>query len=722
MPSMGGAVAGGGVLGDRYEVRGSLGAGPLGEVHRAVDLRLGRAVAVKVVHERLADQPGLREHLDRAVRAAAAVDHPALAAVLDLDVAARPPWLVSALVRGRSLRQVLRDDGPLDPRTAAALTAELCAALAAAHAAGVVHGGLRPGNILLRDGGGVVVTDLGLGAVSGVASAQYLAPEQVLGEEGGVAADLYALGCCLHAMLTGRPPFTGAPRAILAQHAEAPPPAPSAARPGIPLALDRVVLRLLAKRPEDRHPGALAVRTALLAVAEERNGRFPSPGSAAGRSPAPGTATGAPHPHPAPSPPLPAPPAATPGTTASRAATGQQAAAGHHVAGAHPAPPRGQDRDGAAGPPPGGEGLAAGTVARAAGSPHAPAVPPEEGGDGRGRGRAGEPAATADLPPSGRADRGGGAVEVTSSPRRRLVRGADPAELPPGRRTGAAGGGAPGAPADVPSGRAGAAVGGGPGWTREGTGPAGGGGRAARLRAAATRARTTSSPGTGPLGLRTAAAVAGAAVAIVALVVLVALIGRDGGEATMAEAPSPAAPPSPVADLAEAARERIRSAGRTEERGGRADALAAAARLRTAPSVPGLPEPEAVRVIEEAGFAIEAVERRREPLVPEGIVLASLPQPGESVRRDQPFTLVVSTGNRPVTVQDLVAVIDADPVGAGPRAITFRDRLNGLGALQGDARAAEIAELLRIVEAGVPLGEFSPPFADAAIPVLRTTT
>ncbi len=190
----------------------------------------------------------------------------------------------------------------------------------------------------------------------------------------------------------------------------------------------------------------------------------------------------------------------------------------------------------------------------------------------------------------------------------------------------------------------------------------------------------------------------------------------------MAEAPSPTAAPSPVVDLAEAARERIRSAGRSEERTGRADALAASARLRTAPSVPGLPEPEAVRAIEEAGFRIEAVERRREPLVPEGIVLASLPQPGESIRRDQPFTLVVSSGNRPVTVQDLVAVIDADPVGAGPRAITFRDRLNGLGALQGDARAAEIAELLRIVEAGVPLGEFSPPFADAAIPVLRTTT
>ncbi len=415
---MGGAVAGAGVLGDRYEVRESLGAGPLGEVHRAVDLRLGRDVAVKVVHGRLADQPGLREHLDRAVRAAAAVDHPGLAAVLDLDVAARPPWLVSALVRGRNLRQVLRDDGPLDPRTAAALTAELCAALAAAHAAGVVHGGLRPGNILLRDGGGVIVTDLGLDAVSGVASAQYLAPEQVLGEEGGVPADLYALGCCLHAMLTGRPPFTGAPRAVLAQHAEASPPAPSAARPGIPLALDRAVLRLLAKRPDDRHPTALAVRAALLAVAEERGGRFPSPASRPG-SPTP-----------------------TPGRSAALSGTGTIAAPnapGPRATGSDPAPAASAGEDGA---------RAAAARAGPADAARAPS---------RAAAMAGGKPPPTDDPPR-RADPDGAAAEATSSPRRRLVRGADLAAGPPadpcGGRSGPGGGGEAGAPRGGGCGRA----------------------------------------------------------------------------------------------------------------------------------------------------------------------------------------------------------------------------------------------------------------------------
>ncbi|WP_240649524.1 serine/threonine-protein kinase [Streptomyces sp. Z26] len=271
------------LLAGRYRVREQLGRGGMGVVCRAVDEVLGREVAVKELRafsdagpSELAD---LRRRMQREARAAARVRHPGVIAVHDIAEHEGRPVIVMELVHGPSLDDVLRDSGTLPPRRVAGIGAAVLDALAAAHRAGVLHRDVKPANILLEDGGRVVLTDFGIAAVedpgdgaatrltgSGelVGSLDYLAPERARGEQPGPASDLWSLGATLYAALEGASPFrrTSTWSTLTAIVAE-PLPEPRDAGP-----LGPVLAELLDKDPARRADAARAARL-LTAVAQD---------------------------------------------------------------------------------------------------------------------------------------------------------------------------------------------------------------------------------------------------------------------------------------------------------------------------------------------------------------------------------------------------------------------------------------------------------------------
>jgi eukaryotic-like serine/threonine-protein kinase len=294
------------VLADRYELRRPLGAGPVGEVWEGRDLVLGRPVAVKVVHDRLAADAAFRARLPALARDAARVRHPNAAAVHDLDEEGR--FVVTELVEGHSVRRLLDDQGALGADLAVRVAAGACAALGAAHAAGVLHRGIKPENLLVTADGGVKVTDFALAAATAgpsMADVRYLAPEELQTGRGDDRSDLYALGCCLYEMVTGRPPYDGpTPFAIAAGHLSGRPPRPSAIRPDLPQQLEAVIAAALARDPGDRFQTPTELRQALhraaarpdppgMATAEPVVAITPGPTAAAApATPAPAPAAG----------------------------------------------------------------------------------------------------------------------------------------------------------------------------------------------------------------------------------------------------------------------------------------------------------------------------------------------------------------------------------------------------------------------------------------------
>jgi hypothetical protein len=271
------------VLADRYRLLRKLGAGPAGEVWGGRDLVLDQPVAVKVVHGHLAADEAFRARLRALARDAARVQHPNAVAVHDVDEAGR--FVVTELVEGPSTRQLLAERGPLAPETAMRLAAGACSALSAAHAAGVLHRGLKPENLLQAPDGGVRVTDFCLApAVSGpgLAAVRYLAPEELATGQVDDRSDLYGLGCCLYELLCGRPPFDGpTPFAVASAHVNERPRRPRSIRPDIPEALEAVVARALAKHPNNRFQTPAELRQALQRAAARPR---PTPARAAATS------------------------------------------------------------------------------------------------------------------------------------------------------------------------------------------------------------------------------------------------------------------------------------------------------------------------------------------------------------------------------------------------------------------------------------------------------
>ncbi|GAO07401.1 serine/threonine-protein kinase [Streptomyces lydicamycinicus] len=270
------------MLGQRYELVEQLGHGGMGTVYRAVDHRLRRTVAVKTLSAELAMQPEFLTRFQREAHAAAALNHPGVATVHDVGEdsggGAAEPYLVMEYVAGRPLSQVL-GDGPLAVAQAVDVAGQVLAALDHSHRHAIVHRDIKPANVMLTASGAVKVVDFGIakalsevatrltGTGVAVGTPAYLAPEQINGAATDHRTDLYAVGCLLYELLTGRPPYTGdSPFSVMHQHLAAEPVPPSRLRPELPPAVDAVIIRALHKRREDRFADAATMRTALTAA------------------------------------------------------------------------------------------------------------------------------------------------------------------------------------------------------------------------------------------------------------------------------------------------------------------------------------------------------------------------------------------------------------------------------------------------------------------------
>jgi hypothetical protein len=253
------------------------GRGGMGVVYRARDVALGRPVALKVIVAEHAADREFRERFEREARLAASIDHPNVVPIYGAGEAQGQPYLVMRYVDGTDLHALLRRDGPLPPRRAAAIVECVAAALDAAHAAGLVHRDVKPANVLIDGGGNVYLSDFGLTRLAAsdtritdtgrwMGSVDFSSPEQLRAERCDARSDVYALGCVLYAALTGEPPFhRGGVLATMQAHQHDPVPRPS--ERGAPSAFDAVLERALAKDPAARFPSAGDLGRAAVAAA-----------------------------------------------------------------------------------------------------------------------------------------------------------------------------------------------------------------------------------------------------------------------------------------------------------------------------------------------------------------------------------------------------------------------------------------------------------------------
>jgi len=252
-------------VGSRYEIRALLARGGMATVYEAVDLRLDRQVALKVMHPHLAADPGFVARFEREAKSAARLAHPHVVGVYDQGEADGLVYLAMELIPGRTLRDVIREYGPLTSEQALVLLEPVLEALASAHAAGLVHRDIKPENVLISHDGRVKVDDFGLAravatsetnATAGmlIGTVAYLAPEQVERGHADERTDIYAAGICLFEMVTGQVPHAGdTPLSVAYQHVNADVPAPSSVMPGIPLEVDAIVRTATRRDPNQRY-------------------------------------------------------------------------------------------------------------------------------------------------------------------------------------------------------------------------------------------------------------------------------------------------------------------------------------------------------------------------------------------------------------------------------------------------------------------------------------
>ncbi|MFK4084784.1 serine/threonine-protein kinase [Kribbella sp. NPDC020789] len=256
------------LIAGRYRLGESLGRGGMGEVHRATDEALGRVVAVKTMLRSRTD-PSAAERFRREAMAAARLSDPHIVAVYDFGQHDDSFYLVMELVEGRSVAGELAENGPLPWERALAIVKQAAAGLTAAHAQEVVHRDIKPSNLLVTTDGTVKVADFGIAQLPGaeageltvtgqiLGSPYYLSPERAQGLQAGPEADIYALGCVLYELVTGRPPFMGEhPTAVLYQHVDAEPVPPSQLRPELGGPSEALLLQMLAKDPAQRPTAA----------------------------------------------------------------------------------------------------------------------------------------------------------------------------------------------------------------------------------------------------------------------------------------------------------------------------------------------------------------------------------------------------------------------------------------------------------------------------------
>jgi beta-lactam-binding protein with PASTA domain/tRNA A-37 threonylcarbamoyl transferase component Bud32 len=261
----------------RYRIVRKIGAGGMANVYLAEDQELGRRVAIKILNDRHANDDQFVERFRREAKNAAALSHPNIVSIYDRGEAEGTYYIAMEYLEGRSLKELIVGRGPAPVNIAIEYARQILSALRFAHRHGIVHRDIKPHNVLVDGEGRVKVTDFGIAragtsqmteAGSIVGTAQYLSPEQARGTNVDQRSDLYSLGVVLYELLTGEAPFEGdTPVEVAMKHLSTVPDAPSTHRPDLPRELDLVVLRALAKDPEDRYQSAEEMEADLARVA-----------------------------------------------------------------------------------------------------------------------------------------------------------------------------------------------------------------------------------------------------------------------------------------------------------------------------------------------------------------------------------------------------------------------------------------------------------------------
>jgi len=255
------------VLHDRYQLESLIARGGMAEVHLALDTQLNRKVAVKILFPEYAREQSFVERFRREAQAAANLNHPNIVAIYDWGQSEGTYFIVMEYVKGRSLKEILTEDGPLDSDLIAEYSSDITSALAYAHQNGVVHRDIKPGNILITESGKVKVTDFGIaragtsesltqtGSVMGTAT--YFSPEQAQGYNVDGRSDIYSLGIVMYELSTGSPPFSAdTPIAVAFKHVSEKLVPPSVRNPDIATDFEKIIVKCLEKDPDRRYSNA----------------------------------------------------------------------------------------------------------------------------------------------------------------------------------------------------------------------------------------------------------------------------------------------------------------------------------------------------------------------------------------------------------------------------------------------------------------------------------
>jgi beta-lactam-binding protein with PASTA domain/tRNA A-37 threonylcarbamoyl transferase component Bud32 len=255
------------VLSDRYQVEARIGAGGMAEVYRGFDQVLNRTVAIKVLLPQMARDTSFVERFRREAQAAARLNQSNIVGVYDTGADDGTQYIVMEFIEGRTLAEFMATGRRPTPTQSAEIAQKIAAAIAAAHAQGVIHRDIKPGNVMITRDGVIKVMDFGIARVLGpetapqtsavLGTASYLSPEQAQGGPVDARTDIYSLGAVLYELLTGRPPFTGdSPVAVAYKQVNEAPAVPSSLNPDVPNPLDAVVMKALSKNPSNRYQTA----------------------------------------------------------------------------------------------------------------------------------------------------------------------------------------------------------------------------------------------------------------------------------------------------------------------------------------------------------------------------------------------------------------------------------------------------------------------------------